>query len=102
MKTISMFLLFALSATVYGQDQSVKPRALTAGETQPDTSGERLKQLVRTAEALEQAGKQQEAAEVRQKADRERQALLRTSIPCRPRSIVFDRSPATLRKSWCI
>jgi Flp pilus assembly secretin CpaC len=76
MKTISILLLFALSATAYGQDQSVKPRVLNAAATQPDTSGERLKQLLSTADALEKAGNVAEAAEVRQKVHQERDGLL--------------------------
>lgn len=76
MKTISLALLFVLSAAAYGEDQSVAPRVLTAAETKADTSGERLKQLLRTADDLEQAGKSEQAAAARQKADRERLALL--------------------------
>ena len=102
MKTISVLLLFALSATAYGQYESVEPRALPAAETRPDTSGERLKQLVRTAEALEQAGKQQEAAEVRRKAHQEREALFAHIDSLQAEISAFDGSPAGLRKSWCI
>jgi pilus assembly protein CpaC len=76
MKAISTVLLFALAATAYGQDHSVKPSPLPAAETQPDTSGERLRQLLHNADALEKAGNVEEAAEVRHKAQRERQALL--------------------------
>jgi pilus assembly protein CpaC len=66
MKTIFTLLLLALSVTAYGQSPN-------AG--QPDASGERLKQLLRTADELEKAGKNEQAAEVRQKAERERQTL---------------------------
>jgi pilus assembly protein CpaC len=76
MKTISMFLMFALSAAAYGQEQAAKPRPLIDAEAKPDTSGERLKQLLRTADEFEQAGKSEQAAEARQKAESERLALL--------------------------
>jgi Flp pilus assembly secretin CpaC len=42
---------------------------------QPDTSGERLKQLERSAAELEQAGQKEQAAAARQQARAERQAL---------------------------
>jgi len=76
MKRLSICILLALSIAAYGQEPGAEQRASVAGERLPDTSGERLKQLLRTADALEQAGQSTQATEVRQKADRERQALL--------------------------
>jgi Flp pilus assembly secretin CpaC len=75
MKTIFTFVVFALSVAAYGEDQSVAPLPQDNAKTQPDVTGERLKQLLGTADELEKAGKSEEAAEVRQKAHRERQTL---------------------------
>ena len=76
MKTIFVLLLFAVPATAYAQSQSAQPRVVITSEARPDTSGERLKQLPRAADALEKAGNVEAAAQVRQKAQQEREALL--------------------------
>jgi Flp pilus assembly secretin CpaC len=67
MKTLAICLLLALSSTVCGQE---------SGGEQPDTTGERLKQLLRSADEMEHAGQSERAAQLREKAGRERQALL--------------------------
>jgi pilus assembly protein CpaC len=76
MKTIFLVLLLSLSLAAYGQEPAGEARVSSAGETRPDTSGERLKELLRSAHELEQAGKQREAAKARNKAEQERLALL--------------------------
>ncbi len=70
-------VLLVLSATLaHGQQLVARRSATPSGATQPDASGERLKQLLRTAAELEQAGRLQEAATVQQQAHQERQRLL--------------------------
>jgi len=76
MKILSVCILLALPITVSAQEPGAAQSLPAADEGQPDTSCERLKQLVRAADAMERSGKVEEAAEVRRKADRERQALL--------------------------
>jgi pilus assembly protein CpaC len=76
MKILSICLLLALSIAAYGQEPGAEQRAAVGGEAQLDASGERLKELLRTAANLEQAGDHEQAAAVRKKAEQERQALL--------------------------
>lgn len=66
MRALPLVVLLALSITAYGQEPS---------QTEPDTSGQRLQQFLRTADELQRAGRQQEAAAARQQAGRELQAL---------------------------
>lgn len=66
MRVLPLCVLLALSVAAYGQ---------SPGQIQPDTSGQRLHQLLRSADELQQAGRQQEAAAARQQAEWERQAL---------------------------
>lgn len=68
MRVLPLFLLLALSLAAHAQEPS-------PGQMQPDPSGQRLQQLLRTADELQRAGRQQEAAAVRQQAAWERQAL---------------------------
>lgn len=78
---LSACVLLTLWTTAYGQQPGVEPRVLppprAPEQTQPDPSGKRLNQLLRTAGELQQTGRQEEAATVLKLADRERQALIR-------------------------
>jgi pilus assembly protein CpaC len=70
--------VLALSTAAYAQypDPVAREAMPAPGESKPDTSGQRLRQLLRSAQELEQTGKQQEASQLRAKAEKERQALL--------------------------
>ena len=59
----SLFCCCRCRSRLMVRSPSASGSAPVAGEAQPDTSGERLRQLLRAAEELEQAGKQQEAAD---------------------------------------
>ena len=74
---LSLCIMLALSTMAYGQQPGANPHVATPNEPQPDPTGQRLQCLRQTAYELEQAGKPDQAAAVRQQADRERQALLR-------------------------
>jgi Flp pilus assembly secretin CpaC len=76
MRKTSILLLFALSLTAYGQYPDLEEGAPIANNGQSDAAGDRLKQLLRSADDLEQAGKSEQAAAIRQKVRQERQSLL--------------------------
>jgi pilus assembly protein CpaC len=78
MKNIYLLcLMLTLSVAAYGQQPGANPNPMTAGEPQPDSTGQRLQYLLRNANELEQAGNVQQAAVLRQQADQERQSLMR-------------------------
>jgi pilus assembly protein CpaC len=76
MRALPFCVLLALSITAYGQQPGPAPRGPAPGETQPDTSGLRLQQLLHNASQLQRAGQPEQAAAVLQQAEWERQGLL--------------------------
>ena len=79
MRIFSFCMILLFSTTVYGQQPAAAQSspAPVAGNAQPDTSGERFRQLVRLAGDLDRAGQQSQAATVHQQAEAERKALLK-------------------------
>jgi hypothetical protein len=83
MKTLCLCLLLSLSLTAYAQQPGVGPTGTAPNRTQPDLSGERLRQLVHAADEMDRAGQQAQAAGLRQQAEQERQSLLKHVVNLR-------------------
>jgi Flp pilus assembly secretin CpaC len=74
---LSICIILALLITAYCQQPGADLLTATPNQPQPDPTGQRLQHLRKTVYELEQAGKREQAAAIRQQADLERQALLR-------------------------
>jgi len=74
---LSVCVLLAVSIPASGQQPGADPRVPPPGDKQVEPPGQRLNQLLRAAQELEQAGYKEQAAAARQEADKERQTLLR-------------------------
>ena len=74
---LSICALLSLSTVVFGQQPTVDARRLPPTAARPDSTGQQLSRLLRTADELERAGQPRQAATVRQEADWERRSLLR-------------------------
>jgi pilus assembly protein CpaC len=77
MKAFSLCVLLAIPLTTYAQQPDVGPAGPAPVQMQPDTSGQRLTQMLSAAAELERTGQHAQAAALRQQAEQERQALLR-------------------------